>query len=548
MVKIDVLPDGSDGILPDDILLIIFDFYIGEYQDGHTFEAGRPQGPRIKSWQLLVHVCRRWRGLVFGSPRHLNLQLYCTTTTPARETLEVWPTFPLHIQGGVSETSVDNVIAQLKQSDRILQIQLNLFFDTARQIEKLWTAMQVPFPELAALYLSFGNISFVPILPDSFLGGSAPHLQHLALNSISFPALPKLLLTATHLVSLYLCQIPHSGYISPEAMITYLSMLTSLETLEFRFKSPQSSPDQGIQRSSLPTRSLLPAFTVLRFKGDNEYLEDLVSRIDAPKFLFLSATVFNDIVFDTPELIRFISRSSTFKAPNGAHLFLDSLTASFKLQLQASDTQDFEVTVLCREPNWQLSFLAQICATSFPLLSTTEILFIDQRPGSQLDWKNGIENIEWLELLLPFTAVKYLYLSKEIAPHIAPALQGMAGGGTTEVLSSLQNLYLEGFDRSLSAQEGIKRFISARQLTNRPVAISAWRKGWSNPKDAKRGVQVTLDAIDDIRFCEKLFGQWMTEINKCVVNHFSRRHVTSDDNNGLTESRAAPISQKNESK
>jgi hypothetical protein len=113
-----------------------------------------------------------------------------------------------------------------------------------------------------------------------------------------------------------------------------------------------------------------------------------------------------------------------------------------------------------------------------PLLSTTENLFIDEghedEYDSQLDWKDDIENIEWLDLLLPFTAVKNLYLSKQFAPRIAPALQETTGDGTTEVLSTLQNLYLEGFQPSESVQEGIAQFISVRQLTSHPVAISVW--------------------------------------------------------------------------
>jgi len=80
-----------------------------------------------------------------------------------------------------------------------------------------------------------------------------------------------------------------------------------------------------------------------------------------------------------------------------------------------------------------------------------------------------------LGLLLPFTAVKNLYLSKQISPHIAAALQEVTGGGTTEVLPNLQNLYLEGFQLSESVQEGIAQFVSARQVTNHPVAISAWQ-------------------------------------------------------------------------
>jgi hypothetical protein len=41
------------------------------------------------TWQTLVHVCRRWRTLVFGSPLFLKLELVCTVKTPARDTLDV---------------------------------------------------------------------------------------------------------------------------------------------------------------------------------------------------------------------------------------------------------------------------------------------------------------------------------------------------------------------------------------------------------------------------------------------------------------------------
>ena len=433
----------------------------------------------MESWQSLVQVCRRWRGLVFGSPRCLNLQLRCTIGKSARISRisqDVWPALPLLIEGIVNnKTSVDNVIAELKHSDRIRHIYL--YFYTTSQIEEIWTQMRVPFPELAFLSLSGRHLSmsFVPfqVLPDLLLGGSAPRLRFLRLDSIPFPGLPKLLLSTTHLVRLYLVNIPHSGYISPEVMAACLSTLTSLEELHFQFGYPQSSPDQESQRSSSPTRSVLPALTKFLFKGENDYLEELVARIDSPRLRELEATFFNDIDFNTPELIRFVSHSSTLKAPILAYIFFDSRTASVKLQMTIFEY--FKVKILCREPGWQLSSLAQICTTSLPLLTTTENIFIDESIiYSHFDWNHGIENIEWLELLLPFTAVKNLYLSKQFASRIAPALQEMTRGGTTEVLSTLQNLYLEGFLGSRSVQEGIKSFISARQLTNHPVVISDW--------------------------------------------------------------------------
>ena len=462
-------------MLPDDDLLAIFEFYMARYQDLDILEVmfdEQDTRTRIGPWQSLAHVCRRWRGLVFGEPRRLNLRLRCTTRTPARKTLDVWPALPLLIKGDVSESSVDNVIAVLEHSDRICQ--MGLRFCSTSRIEKLWTAMQVPFPELTSLYLSTEGLSYLPVLPDSFLGGSAPRLRFLCLNAIPFPVSPKLLWSATHLVHLWLLNIPHSGYISPEAMVACLSMLTSLAQLLLEFESPQSCPDQEIRHSLPPTRSVLPALTSFSFKGVSEYLEELVARINTPRLLQLWTAFFNDIDFDNPELIQFITL--TFDALKDVHVVFDSDTAWVTLQQQAPLFADVRVEISSREPDRQLSSLAQIGTSSLPPLSSTEKLYIYEHLQLQLDWKDDIENTKWLELLLPFTAVKDLYISKQFTPRITPALQELTGGRTTEVLPTLQNLFLEGFQPSEPVHEGIAQFISARQLINCPVTISIWER------------------------------------------------------------------------
>ena len=63
-----------------------------------------------------------------------------------------------------------------------------------------------------------------------------------------------------------------------------------------------------------------------------------------------------------------------------------------------------------------------------------------------------------------------------------------------------------------------------------------------------KNVQIILDAVGDIRLCERIFDNWMTELDKCVANRFSQPRVPSNDNNGFTESRATPRSQTNERK
>jgi hypothetical protein len=109
-------------------------------------------------------------------------------------------------------------------------------------------------------------------------------------------------------------------------------------------------------------------------------------------------------------------------------------------------------------------------------LSTVEDLYIEHR-CSKLVWKNYvIEDALWLQLLLPFTTVINLYLSKEFAPDIAAALQELVVGRMTEVLPSLQNIFVEALEPSGPFWENVAPFVTARQLSDHPIAIFDWDK------------------------------------------------------------------------
>jgi F-box-like len=454
-------------VLPDDVLLVIFDFYA----DMSPLYGGKTE---IEAWQSLVHVCRRWRSVVFRSPRRLKLQLCCTPKTRSRDTLDIWPALPLVVAGNMALSSgTDNIIAALGQNNRVCQV---ILLDIAGwQLEKVLAAMQVPFPELTELRL-WSHVETPRVIPDSFLDGSAPRLRLLTLNSISFPGLPKLRLSATHLVRLYLYDIPHSGYISPQAMVALLSVLSGLRTLCLQFQSSQSRPDWESQ-SLLPLKhSILPALHEFRFKGVIGYLEELVTHIDASQLDEMDITFFNQIDFDCPRLAQFINRTPTLRAHDEAHVQFDDSTASIPLRYRTSKSGSYGllINISCREPDWQLSSVAQVCNTSLPPLSTVEYLYIEHR-YSELAWKNdAIENALWLELLLPFTAVENLYLSKEFAPGIAAALQDLVGDRITEVLPSLQNIFVEGLGPWGPFQENIGQFAAARRHSGHPIAISVW--------------------------------------------------------------------------
>jgi hypothetical protein len=306
------------------------------------------------------------------------------------------------------------------------------------------------------------------------LGESAPRLQFLFLIHIPFPGLPKLLLSATHLVTLRLWDIPYSGWFSPEAMVTSLSTLFRLDYLVLEFESPRSHPDWASRPPPPSTRSVLPVLTYFGFKGVCEYLEDLVARIDAPRLNKFYMTFFNQVVFDTPQSIQFISRTPTLKTFEKALVVFEYHAASVNLSSRISDYGMLNVKIPCIRSDWQVSAMEQVCTSCLPPLSTLEDLYIYERLNLQADWQVNIENTLWLDLLQPFTSVKNLYLSEEFALRIVPALQELVGGGTTEVLPTLQNIFLEELQPSKIVQDGIQQFVTTRQVTSYPIAVSRW--------------------------------------------------------------------------
>jgi F-box-like len=460
LTRCDVGQVVSIDMLPDDVLLEILDFFVKALQPTKKF---------IERWQILVHVCRRWRSLVFGSPRRLNLRLFCSNETPARDTLDVWPPLPLCIKCDEFAGSVDDIVAVLEHSNRVYYIDLR---DLERSdLEIISAVMQVPFPGLTDLDLRL-NGETVSALPDSFLGGSAPRLRRLGLTGIPFPGLPKLLLSATQLVDLDLYNIPHSGYIPPEAIVTALSTLTRLEQLLLLFVSPQSRPDPAHQRPPPPTRSVLPNLGVFHFKGDTEYVEVVMAHIDAPRLDDMLTILFNDIVFDTPQLTQFISRTPIMQALKNARVTFDGDAATVKLSsLVDGRYKRLEVYIPCRELDWQVSSMEQICASCLPPLPTLD-LHIRGNPHYRQHWQGNVDNALWLRLLQPFTSVKNLYLSEEIAGRIVPALQELVGDRATEVLPTLENIFLEEGQQSGPVQEGIQQVVAVRQATNHPIAVS----------------------------------------------------------------------------
>ena len=456
--------------LSDEVLLEIFNF------------CRKSHNPLlfVWPWHVLVHVCQRWREVVFASPHRLSLRIFCRNGTPVRENLCIWPAFPIVIKYGYSELEFrtwwhrssqtrndeDNIIAALEHPDRVCSVELG---GTGSELEKVSTAMQVPFPVLThlRLILHLRDFQNAAVLPPKFLGGSAPCLQEITFVGIPFPSLPTLLLSASDLVKLRLENMPPTSYVAPDVMAACLVSLPRLEwfIIGFRFANPRP-----YQLHPPPlTRAILPSLTSFVFEGTSEYLEELVARIEGPRLSRIFTDYLNQLVdFQVAQFSKFIDRSvcPEFTIFKHAHVVFSCDYVYFTTSRHAShEDRDYAgACVSCQGIDWQVSHMAQLLGQFSLTLSNIVHLRLWFRGWVELESTN---DVEWLTFLLKFPAVQTLHVCNRLAGHVALALEDIPSGMFTEVLPSLQSIYLEGHPAI-----SLIKFSIARQLSGRSVTVN----------------------------------------------------------------------------
>jgi hypothetical protein len=313
---------------------------------------------------------------------------------------------------------------------------------------KRLAAMKVPFPALISLQLSSelddNDDGWFPVLPDLFLGGIAPRLRLLDLHGILLPLDPrKLFSSAKDLVTLRLENITDLGYISPEKMITWLSMLRSLKEVTLGFRSSQLGLSQTSQYPSPVTFTVLPALTSLRFRGDCWYLEVLISRICLPLLDSVDITFFCEPEFDPPLLREFLRRIRTFEALCRADItfYEDLIDITLSPPEGLTDCRTLKFGILCNRLHHQISCLTLLCGSHLPPLRTLEHLYIHMPLPPRHYPLYMVEMYQWLEMLNPFRSVKNLHLaSKDLALCVACALETLSDEELMELLPSLQDI------------------------------------------------------------------------------------------------------------
>jgi hypothetical protein len=120
--------------------------------------------------------------------------------------------------------------------------------------------------------------------------------------------------------------------------------------------------------------------------------------------------------------------------------------------------------------------MKQALSSLFSSIYIVEHLYIYGPRNFLKYWKDEIEDMKWLEIFHPYAAVRNLYLRKEIAQYIAPALQDLVGERVTDVLPILECIFLEGLEPSGPVEEAIGQFVAARRLLGHPVVVSHWNE------------------------------------------------------------------------
>ena len=205
-------------MLPEEVLLEIFDFYLCEVYNK-------------TEWKTFVHVCRGWRSIVLAAPLRLDLRLVCTGITPVRKMLGIWPALPIALR---FFEFTDEALAALQYRDRICEIYLGFVSDyKLKSLAEV--TRQAPFPALTDLRIE--AFDGRPVVPDSLLGGSTPGLRSLSSRQAAFTALGKLHLSAPRLVELSLCDIRGFAIINSETtrMADWLPSLTGLVKLQIEY-------------------------------------------------------------------------------------------------------------------------------------------------------------------------------------------------------------------------------------------------------------------------------------------------------------------------
>lgn len=182
---------------------------------------------------------------------------------------------------------------------------------------------------------------------------------------------------------------------------------------------------------------------------------------------------FGQFMIHTPRLHDSLSGAERLNVHNPATSRFSMGVVNFE-----RNSMSLTLTILCSEPDRQLSAMAQLCNSPLPPFSDLESLQIRNKEIGGSHWQDNEEYSRWLGLVGLFSSVKHLYLSRNLVPRVALALGELTGKRVNGALPALQTLFLEEHRTWGPAHGAIVPSLTTRLLSGYPVAVHSCDGRW----------------------------------------------------------------------
>ena len=131
-----------------------------------------------------------------------------------------------------------------------------------------------------------------------------------------------------------------------------------------------------------------------------------MARIDLPSLTFVIIKFLHELVFEIPQLCRFIGRVDALKFPNEVIVkpSQDNLSITFTQRGERRPNLGELFLVISSGPlDWQLSSRSSSSRNS-PLLSNVKVLAFGKYPSTPAV-EEDVDSTQWLELFRPFSSL-----------------------------------------------------------------------------------------------------------------------------------------------
>ena len=390
-----------------------------------------------------------------------------------KNSLERWPTLPIVVRYGGSlepdpptSEDEDDIVAALKQSDRVISVSITI---TSSLLEKL-SAIERPLSELQELDL-LSPVTPWPTLPNTFQWG--PHLRGLYSTEIAFPPLLQLIYSSINLVDLRLHEVLDPLHFSPEALTNALSGMAQLRFLSLHFgllSTTYCPPSLPLSEE----RVVLPALTCFEFRGHTQYLESLVSRVDAPCLEDIAITFFDHPILSVSMLNKFINRIEMHRLHRQAHIILLEHSISISLLQPGVPTRRLTLRLICQPIYKQISLMTEFCLSFSSVLINVGELYIN--PLRNLKRRDRFYSQQLMELLSSFTGVKGFHDinaddSNSDSTNVVHALQ-LPERQRESVLPALSKLFIQQpGPRHAPLREAVVKFMVSYRLRGHCIQV-----------------------------------------------------------------------------